>query len=362
MAKRDPKWNWYWGAWAVLALYMASWDIAMSKQPEVLRLLAMNALQNFVWGLLGLALVKLSDHRPIESFSLREWRTWGLHLGSSIVVAALGLFFVYLISLAFFANQWKMDGSWVSYFKSLPYFYRNYFHTNLIFMWALLGALHGHRIYQKFRAREIEAARLEARFAEAQNHALRMQLQPHFLFNTLNSVSALIHANPEGADRMIGRLGDFLRMTLEAPPDQLVPLRKELAFIEAYLAIERVRFQERLQVRVEIPLDLMGAKVPSFILQPLVENALKHGLSGRSQGGTLIVRARRDSEFLVLEVQDDGEGFVAGREGVGLSNVRARLGLLYQGRHHIDILGASGKGTLVVLRIPMDPLDLEEAS
>jgi LytS/YehU family sensor histidine kinase len=242
----------------------------------------------------------------------------------------------------------------MGYFKSLPYFYRSYFHMNLIVVWALLGSLHGHRIYQKFRAREVEAARLEARFAEAQNLALRMQLQPHFLFNTLNSVSALIHANPEGADRMIGRLGDFLRMTLDASPDHLVPLRKELAFIEAYLAIERVRFQERLQVRVEVPLELMGARVPSFILQPLVENALKHGIAGRSLGGTLIVRARKDTEFLVLEVQDDGEGFVAEREGVGLSSVRARLGLLYKGRHRIDILAASGKGTLVVLRFPMD--------
>jgi uncharacterized membrane protein len=299
---------------------MASWDISMSKQPMVLELLAMNALQNLAWGLVGLILVQLSDHRPIESFARREWRTWGLHIAVSLLVAAVGLFLAYLINLAFWAHEWKTMHR--GYFALLPSFYRNYFHTNLLFMWALLGALHGHRIYQKFRAREVEAARLEARFAEAQNQALRMQLQPHFLFNTLNSVSALIHANPEGADRMIGRLGDFLRMTLEASPDQLVPLRKELAFIEAYLAIERVRFQDRLQVRVEVPLDLMSARVPSFILQPLVENALKHGLSDRSQSGTLTVRAGRDSEFLLLEVQDDGEGFVAGREGVGLSNVR----------------------------------------
>lgn len=364
MAKRDRKWLWYWGAWTLLALYMSSWDIAMSKQPDMARLLGMNFLQNFVWGLLGLVLVRLSDHRPIESFSLRDWRTWGLHLGTSLLVAAVGLFAAYLIYLGFYAHEWKMSSHPGGYFSRLPYFYRNYFHANLLLMWALMGALHGYRIYRKFRAREVEAARLEARFAEAQNHALRMQLQPHFLFNTLNSVSSLIHSNPEGADRMISRLGDFLRMTLDASPDQLVPLRKELAFIEAYLAIERVRFQERLQVRLEIPLDLMGVLVPSFILQPLVENALKHGLSDRSQSGVLIVRARRDSEFLVLEVQDDGEGFVSGREGVGLTNVRARLGLLYKWRHHIDILGAPGKGTLVVLRIPLDApeaLEAEEA-
>lgn len=205
----------------------------------------------------------------------------------------------------------------------------------------------------------MEAARLEARFAEAQNLALRMQLQPHFLFNTLHSISALIHADPDAADSMISRLGDFLRMTLEAPPDQLVPLRKELAFIESYLAIERIRFQDRLSVRVEITQELLEAKVPSFILQRLVENALKHGLADRPRG-VLTLRAKRDSDLLVLEVQDDGEGFVADREGVGLSNVRARLGLLYKGRHCIDILGMAGHGTLVALRLPLNP-DAEPA-
>jgi len=109
MAKRDPKWLWYWGAWALLALYMASWDISMSKKPEVGHLLLMNALQNLAWGLIGLALVRLSDRRPIESFALREWRTWGLHLATSILAAALGLFLAYLINLAFYAQAWKSE-------------------------------------------------------------------------------------------------------------------------------------------------------------------------------------------------------------------------------------------------------------
>jgi two-component system, LytTR family, sensor kinase len=354
METRGRQWLWYWGAWTLLGLYMASWDLVMSKHPDVLRILAMNLLQNLVWGLVGLAIVKLSDRRPIESFAPRAWRTWGLHLAVSLGAAALGLFIAYLLNLAFYAREFRLSAPGAGLFSHLPSFYRNYFHTNLLFMWALLGALHGHRIYRKFRSREIETARLEARFAEARNQALQMQLQPHFLFNTLNSVSSLVHSDPEGADRMIGRLGDFLRMTLEASPDQVVPLRRELAFIEAYLAIERIRFGDRLLVRMEVPPDLMGARVPAFLLQPLVENALKHGLSGRAQGGTLTVRARRDSEWLILEVQDDGEGFTPGREGVGLSNVRARLGLLFKDRHHLDLLGAPGRGTLVSLRLPRE--------
>ncbi|BDU69065.1 ATPase [Geothrix oryzae] len=348
------KWRWYWGIWALMGLYMATWDLAMYPSAPVLRLVVMNLLQNGAWGLLGLFLIWLANRRPIESFAWSQWRTWTLHLLASVVVAALGLFVAYLISLRL--DSWDLGKpiDLARFLKGLPRFYRAYFHTNLLFMWAVVAAFHGLRIYRKYKAREVEAAKLEARFAEAQNLALRMQLQPHFLFNTLNSISALVHANPEGADDMISRLGDFLRMTLDAPPDQLVTLRKELAFIQAYLAIEQVRFQDRLQVRMDIAPDLLDLRVPSFILQPLVENALKHGLSDRPQGGTLQLRAHRDSECLVIEVQDDGEGFTPGREGVGLGNVRARLGLLYKGRHQLDLLGAPGRGTLVVLHLPLD--------
>lgn len=359
MAPSGMSWRWYWGIWTLMGLYMATWDLAMYPAAPMARLVAMNLLQNATWGLLGIFLIWLADRRPIEAFTWAQWRTWGLHLSASVLVAALGLFLAYLISQA-------MDAGWGPAFdparlrKGLPRFYRTYFHTNLLFMWAVVAAFHGVRIYRKYQAREVEAARLEARFAEARNLALRMQLQPHFLFNTLNSISALVHSNPDGADDMISRLGDFLRMTLEASPEQMVPLRGELAFIRAYLAIEQVRFQDRLRVELEVPADLQDLRVPSFILQPLVENALKHGLSGRPSGGTLRLRAFRDSDCLVLEVQDDGEGFEAGREGVGLGNVRARLGLIYKGRHQLDLLGAPGRGTLVSLRLPL-ALPPEEA-
>jgi hypothetical protein len=348
------KWRWYWGIWALMGLYMTTWDLVMYPAAPLVRTLVMNLLQNAAWGLLGVFLIWLAYRRPLESFSWSQWKVWSLHLLASVAVAALGLFVAYLISVVMegWGGTKPIDLAMLR--KGLPRFYRAYFHTNLLFMWAVVAAFHGLRIYRKYKAREIEAAKLEARFAEAQNLALRMQLQPHFLFNTLNSVSALIHANPEGADDMISRLGDFLRMTLDAPPDQLVPLRKELAFIQAYLAIEQVRFQERLRVQVEISPELMDLRVPSFILQPLVENALKHGLSDRPRGGTLHLRARRESGNLLIEVQDDGEGFTPGREGVGLSNVRARLGLLYKGRHQLDLLGAPGRGTLVSLRLPLD--------
>ncbi len=348
------RWRWYWGIWGLMALYMASWDFALYPSASPLRLLALNLCQNGIWGFLGLFLVWLAGRRPIETFAWHAWRTWGLHLAASILVALFGLFLAYLVSILFNRSEWKEPFDLARMASGLPRFYRSYFHANLLTMWALMAAFHGMRIYRKYKAREVEAARLEARFAEAQNLALRMQLQPHFLFNTLHSVSALIHVDPAAADRMISRLGDFLRTTLEATPDRLVPLRKELAFIESYLAIERIRFQDRLSVRVEVAPELLDVRVPSFILQPIVENALKHGIGERPKG-VLTLRARRDSDLLVLEVQDDGEGFVSDREGVGLANVRARLGLLYRGHHRIDILGMAGRGTLVALHLPMAP-------
>lgn len=354
MGPAGMKWRWYWGIWALMGLYMATWDLAMYPSAPALRILVLNLLQNGTWALLGLFLIWLAERRPIESFAWSQWRIWGLHLLASVLVAAMGLFLAYLISLMVEAG-WEKPMDTARLWMGLPRFYRAYFHMILLFMWAVVAAFHGMRIYRKYKAREVEAAQLEARFAEAQNLALRMQLQPHFLFNTLNSISALVHSNPEGADDMISRLGDFLRMTLDASPDQMVPLRKELAFIRAYLAIEQVRFQSRLRVELEVPSGLQDyLRVPSFILQPLVENALKHGLADRTQGGTLRLRASRDSEYLTLEVQDDGEGYQPGPEGVGLGNVRARLGLIYKGNYQLDIMGIPGRGTLVVLRLPLD--------
>ncbi|GLH67025.1 sensor histidine kinase [Geothrix edaphica] len=358
MQTAGMKWRWYWGIWGLMGLYMATWDMVMYPASPALRLLLLNLLQNGVWGLLGLYLIRLADRHPIESFAWSRWRTWILHLLASVLVAALGLFLAYLISLLVDAG-WEKALDLKAFRKGMPRFYRAYFHTNLLFMWAVVAAFHALRIYRKYKAREVEAAQLEARFAEAQNLALRMQLQPHFLFNTLHSISALVHADPDGADDMISRLGDFLRMTLEAPPDQMVPLRKELAFIRAYLAIEQVRFQDRLRLDMEVPAELLDLRVPSFILQPLVENALKHGLADRSRNGTLRLGASRDSEYLTLEVRDDGEGYQPGREGTGLGNVRARLGLIYKGRHQLDLIGAPGRGTLVVLRLPLAEPDAE---
>jgi LytS/YehU family sensor histidine kinase len=182
------------------------------------------------------------------------------------------------------------------------------------------------------RRRETMALELRARLSEARLGALRRQLQPHFLYNVLNSIAMLARRGDNKAVvAVINQLGDLLRVVLDESPAELVPLREEVAFIERYLALEKVRFQDRLDIVIDVPQELAEERVPAFILQPLVENALRHGIGGVESGGTVTVRARREASHLVLEVADTGRGSgnEAIVEGVGLRNTRARLAELY---------------------------------
>jgi signal transduction histidine kinase len=314
-------------------------------------LLPLNLLQNSIWGLLGLVVLYLARRFPIEDVSSRAWRAWMLHGAASLVVTAVGLLLIYLANFPFMEEKGRAE--FLAHFaKGVLRFFRNYFQMSLFTMWGVLAAFHVVRAHRLMRERELEATQLESRLAQAQNQALRMQLQPHFLFNTLNSISALIHSDGEAADQMLTRLADLLRMTLDGGSTQEVPLRQELAFCEGYLAIEHIRFQDRLKVRFEIPPDCMEARVPSFLLQPLVENAIKHGVSGLARASTIEVRARRDGEWLELEVKDDGKGFEKGREGIGTTNTTHRLRLLYKERQKFTLLSEPGNGTTALIRIP----------
>ena len=232
-------------------------------------------------------------------------------------------------------------------------FFWMYAHLNLLLMLVVLGAYHGWRLRQRVRERELEAAHLKSRLTEAQNQALRMQIQPHFLFNTLHSISALLHSEPAAADRMLSRLADLLRMTLDLGSRQEITLRQELGYIENYLAIEAIRFDEQLRVNYAIQPESLEARVPAFLLQPLVENAVKHGFSSQSRKCTLEVRASRVEEWLELVVEDDGIGYEGGgRQGTGTTNTAARLQLLYRDRHRFTLTGEAGKGTVACIRIP----------
>ena len=230
---------------------------------------------------------------------------------------------------------------------------------NFLFYALLLGIGHLVLYYRRYRERERAAEQLARGLTEARLQALKMQLQPHFLFNTLNAISALIPAEAKPARRMVARLGDLLRGTLEHEDTQEVTLREELAFLEPYLEIEQARLEDRLTVVMNISPETLDARVPHLILQPLVENAIRHGIASRIEPGTVEIFStrERDERFLRLEVTDDGRGMDResdgrSRRGVGLTNIRARLEQLYGSEYQFTLEPQTGGGVRVQIRLP----------
>jgi len=208
-----------------------------------------------------------------------------------------------------------------------------------------------------FREREQQSAALATQLARAELQVLKMQLQPHFLFNALNSISELVHRDPRSADRLIARLGHLLRLSLEqAAGHQMVPLRQELEFLKAYLEIEETRFRDRLVVELEAGPEVLDAAVPTLLLQPLVENAIRHGVAPRPAGGRVRFQARREGDRLAIEVCDDGPGFprsAAGfAEGLGIRNTRERLRQLFGAGHGLRFENIAGGGARVAIELP----------
>jgi LytS/YehU family sensor histidine kinase len=217
----------------------------------------------------------------------------------------------------------------------------------------MLVVLRGIASWRSLQDERVRNAQLANQLAQSQLQALRMQLQPHFLFNTLNAISALTIADPPQAKLMIARLSDFLRLTLEERHAQQIPLSREMQFLESYLGIQQVRFQDRLVTHVDMG-DTGRAMVPSLVLQPLVENALRHGLLAKTDGGELRISARRVDDELHLRVEDDGLGLPADGavEGVGLSNTRERLKAMFGDKATMDLSRRIDGGTRVELRLP----------
>lgn len=230
---------------------------------------------------------------------------------------------------------------------------------DVLVYWSLVGVCQGMRNFRISQERERRAAELEARLTSAKLQALRMQINPHFLFNTLNSIAALVYINPRAADEMLGDLSELLRRSLDSMEEQEIPLAQELDFIGAYIRIEQKRFGERLRVEQNIPDELMKALVPALILQPLVENAIRHGIEPRRGPGFISIEARQEGERMHLVVRDDGRGWPgedrkdSGRQGIGLANTKARLKELYRENQSFSVGRAEPQGCRVDIHLPL---------
>jgi signal transduction histidine kinase len=321
------------------------------EQPFYL-LLALNISYWYAWAVLVPAILWLARRYRFER---RTWkRAAGMHaLGVLVVtfthaVITIGARVVILETLA------GRQVSWWPSFREL--FFLN-FDWEMMTYWAVVGLSHALDFHRESQDREVTAVQLQARLAEAQLEALQRQLHPHFLFNTLNTISALMHRNIDAADAMLERLSDLLRLTLDRIGLQQVRLKDELDFIEKYLDIERARFGDRLQVHVDVPATLLHALVPTLLLQPLVENAVRHGIAPKVGGGRLDIVARQDGDRLRLVVRDTGAGLPNDtlqkfNTGVGLSNTRSRLEHLYGDAHRFEFHRPPEGGLAVTVVIP----------
>ena len=235
------------------------------------------------------------------------------------------------------------------------YFQINDLTVQYILYWAIVLATHAWLYYRDVRGRELRTSQLEALLAQTRLQMLSMQLQPHFLFNTLNTIAELVHERPAAAERMIGGLSQLLRVTLDASLVDRVPLSRELDLLDRYIDIQRARFGDRLLVTTVADEAVRSALVPSLLLQPLVENAIKHGIGARAGIGHIEIAIGRSGDRLLIEIRDDGRGIGSGavRDGVGLGNCRSRLEALYgAGAYELQITNREGGGAVVRIGMP----------
>ena len=334
------------------------------KQPFIV-LLGLNMTYWWSWAVVVPGVLWMARRYRFERHTWR--RSVAFHFLGSVVctfahvalaTTGRGLVITQLTERSFL---WSVD--WWMYFRER--FFLNFDWETMTY-WALVAFVNALDYQRESREREIAAAQLQTQLAEAQLEALQRQLHPHFLFNTLNTISALMHRDVHAADEMLVQLSDLLRLTLDRVGTQQVALKDEVDFLKKYLEIEQTRFGDRLQVNIDVDPELLDAPVPNLILQPLVENSLRHGIGPRVGVGKVDVTASHAEGFLTLTVRDNGVGLSpdklhAFHSGVGLSNTRSRLENLYGDRHRFEFQTPPGGGLLVTIVIPMgheaEPLD-----
>ncbi len=358
VASRGPvaRWLIIFAVWTLFGLFFASQFALQNQLSEnpisFWRILSWQLASGYAWFIVSPLIFWLSKRFPFDD---NQWKaSVPIHIVASIAVSlAILTIDAYVLPKLGYLSRFNLTSYWETY-KIL--FFVN-FHFSIAIYWGVVAIHQAILYYRKYRARELQTSQLEARLAQSRLQVLKMQLHPHFLFNTLNAISELVHRDPDTADRMLTDLSDLLRMSFENLEVQEIPLKQELEFLRKYLEIEQTRFHDRLEVKMDIGPDTLDASVPNMILQPLVENAIKHGISPRAEGGKINIEAWRKNGHLHLSVSDDGVGVNSGgvkafTEGVGLSNTRRRLKHLYGNGHKFELEPEEAHGLNVRLDIP----------
>jgi signal transduction histidine kinase len=346
------RWSVVLGAWAAVAAISVAqiWVArsALGHPPPLGPLLVLELPVWLFWALVTVPIVWLARSLPLDR--TRVLGSVAVHGAAAIVISLLAVAFQTLWYQAFNPYPY-LTGSVTTWFWQ---YFRQHFVVGFMIYWATIGVYHAFTNYFLSRRQELEAVRAKQQLSDARLQALRMQLHPHFLFNTLNSISALLEDQPADARRLIAQLGELLRASLRSDALHVVPLEDEIRFLRAYHDIEQARFGERLQISFRIEPDTLRAGVPSFLLQPLAENAIRHGIARRDVVGRMWVSAERKNGSLVIHVQDDGPGPPPNPAGlgIGLANTRRRLAELYGEQQILALEVRPGGGTDVRVELP----------
>ncbi|HEY2861741.1 MAG TPA: histidine kinase [Terracidiphilus sp.] len=307
--------------------------------------------QWWAWGLMA-PFIFWADR--VLPFSGRQFgRRAVAHIPGSVIFTALYIYVFFALRAALGEVKWSAlaPGHML---KSAP----GWFIWSVLIYWMIVGALQAYRYYERYVSAELRLERVEKSYSLARLNALRMQLDPHFLFNALNTISSHVERDPRLTRSMIEHLGDLLRMSLETKDRQEVPLAEELAFLDHYMEIQKIRFGDQLAVEIDIDPEVRYALVPSLFLQPLVENAIRHGISRRISGGAVMVSAKQADGKLAILVEDDGVGLAPGwkienSSGLGLPVTRERIAGLYPGAHEFMLHRRPEGGTAVAIKLPL---------
>ncbi len=352
------KWVGFFCLWTLLGVFSASQNMLVLQEigmnPTWEESLRHALIDWYLWALLtipiGVLVVKVG-------LDISRWKR--IALVQILLSAAFALIHISLLATSQQIES-SICGEQASFMgKAIPLFNIR-FHWNVLIYLAIIGVIFAREYYRRYRAKEIVSAKLETQLVQAQLQALKMQMNPHFLFNTLNSVAALIRDKQNGvAVDVLTELSDLLRYTLKSESVQVVPLNQELEMLERYLAIERIRFSDHLQISMNIDRQALDAAIPNLILQPLVENSIKHGIQSRERKNHIDVSVGRENGHLKIMVENDGNALPQNwsmdhNGGIGLRNTRIRLEQLYGTAQSFSIENVNGGGVRTTMRIPFE--------